>query len=37
MMMLTSDPVSVVTVMVLPVIDWIVPTALTRDFAAVVD
>jgi hypothetical protein len=36
MMTLTSAPVSVVTVTVLPVIDLIVPTALTLDFAAVV-
>ena len=35
--MLTSAPVSVVTAMVLPVIDLIVPTALTLDFGAVVD
>jgi hypothetical protein len=32
MMTLTSDPVSVVTVMVLPVIELIVPTTLTLDF-----
>ena len=36
MMTLTSAPVSVVTVMVLPAIDMTVPTALTRDFGAVV-
>jgi len=36
MMTLTSAPVSVVTVMLLPVIDLIVPTALTLDFGAVV-
>jgi hypothetical protein len=36
-MTLTSAPVSVVTVMVLPAIDMTVPTALTRDFGAVVD